>query len=49
MPTANDLPDVLETTDAERLATGFTLPRDHSGIPTATGFSSIFAGTCCFA
>ena len=24
MPTANDLPDVLETTDAERLATGFT-------------------------
>ena len=24
MPIANDLPDVLETTDAERLATGFT-------------------------
>ena len=23
MPTANELPDVLETTEAERLATGF--------------------------
>jgi hypothetical protein len=49
MATANYLPEVLETTEAERLATGFVFTEGRSGIRTASGISSISAGTSCFA
>ncbi len=45
MPAANYLPDVLETTEAERLATGSFLLKARYGIRGAIGISSIFART----
>jgi hypothetical protein len=45
MPTANDLPEVLETTEPERLATGFIFTEGR----TATGISSICAAISCCA
>jgi hypothetical protein len=47
MPIANDLPEVLETTEPERLATGFIFTEGR--IRTATGISSIFAAISCCA
>jgi hypothetical protein len=47
MPIANDLPEVLETTEPERLATGFISLKARCGIRTATGISSIFAAISC--
>ncbi len=49
MPAANYLPEVLETTEAERLATGFIFTEGRCGIRRAIGISSIFARTSCFA
>jgi hypothetical protein len=49
MPANNYLPDVLETTEAERLATGLFLPRVLFGIRAVIGISSIFARTSSFA
>jgi hypothetical protein len=49
MPTANDLPEVLETTEPEGLATGFIFPKDRCGIRTATGISSICTAISCCA
>jgi hypothetical protein len=46
MPAANYLPDVLETTEAERLATGFIF---RCGTLTGIGILSIFDRTSCFA
>ena len=48
MQTNNYLPDVLETTEPERLATGFIFTEARSGIRTATGTSLISVGTSCF-
>jgi hypothetical protein len=43
MPIANNLSEVLETTEPERLVTGFILRKGRWGTRTATGISSIFA------
>ena len=47
MPTANDLPEVLETTEPERLATGFIFTEGPLWHRTATGISSICAAISC--
>jgi hypothetical protein len=49
MAAANYLPDVLETTEAERLAAGFIFTEARCGIRTATGISSTSARTSCSA
>ena len=49
MPTANYLPDVLETAEPERLATGFIFTEARCGTRTAIGISSIFAAISCCA
>jgi hypothetical protein len=45
MPSANYLPEVLETTEAERLATGFTFTEVQRGIPMVIGILSICVRT----
>ena len=49
MPNANYLPEVLETTEPERLATGVIFTEGRCGIRTATGISSICAAISCCA
>jgi hypothetical protein len=49
MPTNNYLPDVLETTEAERLATGFIFTEGPLWHPAVIGISSIFVRTSSFA
>ena len=49
MPAANYLPDVLETTEAECLATGFIVTEGPLWHPDGIGILSIFARTSCFA
>jgi hypothetical protein len=43
MRTSNYLPDVLDTTEPERLASGFIFTEGRSGTPTGFGTSSICA------
>jgi hypothetical protein len=47
MPATNYLPDVLETTEAERLATGFIFYRGSA--MASGGISSISGRISCFA
>ena len=49
MPITNDLPEVLETTEPERLATGFIFTEGPLWHPDATGISSICAAISCCA
>jgi hypothetical protein len=50
MPATNYLPDALETTEAERLATGFIFYRGvRYGIRRAIGISSISGRISCVA
>ena len=49
MPIANDLPEVLETTEPERLATGFIFTEGPLWHPDGGGISSIFAAISCCA
>ena len=49
MATENYLPDVLETTEPDVSRPASSFPKALSGIPTASGISSICAGTTCIA
>jgi sugar lactone lactonase YvrE len=49
MLTNNDLPDVLETTEPERLATGFIFTEGPLWHPEGYWYFSICAATSCFA
>ena len=49
MPTANDLPEVLETTEPDRLATGFIFTEGPLWHPDGSGILSICAAISCCA